>query len=151
MSYPTCRHDGIPSRTTTGVRDVAALLDRAADYLDRHGWTPRGMYGAHNGCTNDCQVHRTHTYAASVTGAIRAALYGRAIWFTDHTDPDDLHTYTAACEWFHTYLLAHGHAGRHASVFDWQTAPGRTAADVTGALHAAAHAYRHHASRRTAA
>jgi hypothetical protein len=138
-------------RATLPIRDLADLLEKAADYLDRNGWTPRGLYGPHNGCTANCRVHRTHTYAASVTGALRAALYGRAMWFTDHTDPDVLHLYTAASEWFNTYLLAIGHAGRHASVFDWQTAPGRTRADVCGALRAAAHAYRHQHTRRTAA
>jgi hypothetical protein len=138
-------------RTALPIRDVAELLDRAADYLDRNGWTPRGLYAPHNRCTGNCPVHRTHTYAASVTGALRAALYGRAMWFTDHTDPDAVHIYSAAAEWFHTYLLAIGHAGRHASIFDWQTTPGRTTADVCGALRAAAHAYRHQHTRRTAA
>src|SRR4051812_28711659 len=90
------RHPMTAPRAALPVRDIADLLDRGADYLDRHGWTPRGLYGPHTRCTGTCRVHRTHThtYAASVTGALRAALYGRAMWFTDHTDPDALHLYS---------------------------------------------------------
>jgi hypothetical protein len=127
-----------------------AVLNRAADYLTRHGWTSAGLYDAHDGCSRKCPAHRTGTYPASIVGAIRAAVFGQPRWYLDTADGQALHDYTAAVEWLNTYLIAIGHAGLRAPVFDWQTAPRRTTDQVTGALRAAATAYRHH-TRRTAA
>ncbi|MCA2219520.1 DUF6197 family protein [Jidongwangia harbinensis] len=129
----------------TGTTDT--ILDRAADYLARHGWNPTSLYDSHENCTHKCRVHRTGLYPASMVGAIRVAVFGRPRWYLDTADGQGLHDYTAAVEWLNTYLIAHGHAGLHAPVFDWQAAAGRTLIDVTSGLHAAATAYRHHARR----
>ena len=133
--------------------DTDAVLDRAARYLTRYGWTPTGLYDPHDGCTRKCACHRTGTYPANMLGAIRVAVFGHPRWYLDTaTTAAQRHEYTAAVEWLNTYLIAHGHARLHAPVFDWQAAPGRTLTDVCDALHAAAVAYRrHHSSRRTAA
>ncbi|GAB1643853.1 hypothetical protein [Krasilnikovia sp. MM14-A1259] len=144
---------------TTTTATVAALptghtdliLDRAACYLARHGWTSAGLYDHHDGCTRNCVCHRTGLYPASIIGAIRVAVFGQPRWYLDTATDHDRHTYTAAVEWLNTYLIAYGHAGQHGPVFDWQKAPGRDLADICGALHAAANAYRHHTERRTAA
>jgi hypothetical protein len=132
----------------TGSTDT--VLDRAADYIARNGWTPAGLYDAHDGCTRKCICHCTGTYRASIIGAIRVAVFGHPRWYLDTATDQARHEYTAAVEWLNTYLLAYGHAGQHGPVFDWQTTPGRTLADVCTALHAAATAYRHHTSRRAA-
>ncbi|MDZ5447163.1 hypothetical protein U2F26_31375 [Micromonospora sp. 4G57] len=130
--------------------NVHAVLDRAALYLGRYGWTPAGLYDTHDGCTAKCACHRTGTYPASVLGAIRAAVFGGPRWYLTGVTDADRHTYSAAVEWFNTYLIAVGHAGLHAPVFAWETLPGRTAAEVTEALCAAAIAYRKHTIRRAA-
>jgi hypothetical protein len=150
MTLPPCHHHDVATRTTVAVGTVADLLDQAATYLVQYGWTPSALYDTHNGCTADCWVHRTHRYPASSLGAIRAALFGRAAFYLDHTSDEALHLYTAAVEWFNSYLLTVGHARRHASLFDWETAPDRTRVHVIGALQYAASAYRLH-TRRTAA
>jgi hypothetical protein len=129
---------------------VATVLDRAADYLLRYGWTPTGLYDAHNGCTARCACHHTGTYPASILGAIRHAIFGVPRWYLDTADDTARHDYTAAVEWLNTYLLAIGYAGHHACLFDWQANPGRTHTDVCDALHHAADAYRHHTQRRIA-
>jgi hypothetical protein len=126
---------------------VAEILDQAADYLTRHGWKPTGLYDNHRNCPLKCGVHRTGGYRASILGAIRVAVFGAPRWYLDTASPDDLHTYTAAVEWFNTYLLAIGHAGQHGTVFDWQTSPGRTRIHAIAALQHAASAYRRHARR----
>ncbi|MET8146888.1 hypothetical protein ACIBSW_14090 [Actinoplanes sp. NPDC049668] len=136
--------------TALPLGHVDRVLERAADYLADYGWIPAGLYDAHDGCVRRCVCHRTGNYPASVIGAIRVAVFGAPRWYLDTAPADSRHDYTAAVEWFNTYLIAIGHAGRHASVFDWQTAPGRTRADVCAALHAAAIAYRRHAHRRAA-
>lgn len=132
----------------TTTADV--ILDRAAHHLIRYGWTPLGLYEAHRNCPLKCRAHRTGGYPASILGAIRCAVFGAPRWYLDTAEPADLHTYTAAVEWLNTYLIAIGHAGQHATVFDWQTAPGRTATEVCEALQIAADAYRRH-ERRAAA
>jgi hypothetical protein len=132
------------------VGNTDVILDRAADYLSRYGWIPTGFYLSHDTCHGKCRSHRTGRYPASMLGAIRVAVFGMPRWYLDTATDTDRHTYTAAVEWLNTYLIAIGHAGRHAPVFDWQTTPGRTQADVCDALHAAATAYRHHTPRRTA-
>jgi energy-converting hydrogenase Eha subunit A len=132
------------------IVDTDAVLDRAADYLQQHGWIPAGLYDPHDGCIRNCSCHRTGAYPASIIGAIRAVIFGPPRWYLDTADPAARHAYTAAVEWLNTYLIAIGHAGLHAPVFDWQTTPGRTCADVLGALHDAASAYRHHHERRAA-
>jgi hypothetical protein len=129
----------------TGNTDV--VLERAANYLARHGWIPAGLYDAHNACTAKCACHYTRMYPASIIGAIRFAVFGAPRWYLDTATEQDRHDYTAAVEWFNTYLIAIGHAGRHASVFDWQTAPERTHMDVCDALRAAGSAYRHRTRR----
>jgi hypothetical protein len=126
------------------------VLQRAADYLTNYGWTPAELYDAHNGCTRRCACHRTGNYPASIIGAIRVAVFGVPRWYLDTAADDTRHDYTAAVEWLNTYLIAIGHAGQHASVFDWQTAPGRTLSEVCAALHDAAAAYRRHSRRRAA-
>ncbi|MFF0471487.1 hypothetical protein ACFYPX_29125 [Micromonospora zamorensis] len=131
--------------------NVHAVLDRAALYLGRYGWTPTGLYDAHDACPAKCACHRTGTYPASILGAIRAAVFGRPRWYLTGITDADQHTYSAAVEWFNTYLTAVGHAGLHAPVFDWETLPDRTPADVIEALRAAANAYRRHTIRRAAA
>jgi hypothetical protein len=136
---------------TAQIVDTDAVLDRAADYLVQYGWISTGLYDAHDGCTLRCSCHRTGTYPASIIGAIRAVVFGTTRWYLDTTTEDARHAYTAAVEWLNTYLIAIGHAGLHAPVFDWQTAPDRTTTDVLGALRAAASAYRHHTQRRAAA
>ena len=130
--------------------NVAEILTNAAGYLARYGWITSGLYDSHDGCTSKCPCHRTGTYPGSILGAIRYAVFGAPRWYLTTADGQALHDYTAAVEWLNTYLIAIGHAGLHASVFDWQTAPGRTRADVSRALHDAAVAYRHHATRRAA-
>jgi hypothetical protein len=143
---------------TTTTATVAALptgntdliLDTAARYLARHGWIPTGLYDNHDGCTRKCMCHRTGTYPASLIGAIRYAVFGIPRWYVDTATDTDRHTYTAAVEWLNTYLIAHGHAGQHGPVFDWQTCPGRDQADAYGALRAAATAYRRHERRAVA-
>ncbi|MEU4623091.1 hypothetical protein AB0G04_24350 [Actinoplanes sp. NPDC023801] len=150
MTLPKCDHQTVPPRTCLDIGDVADLLDRAAAYLVQNGWTPAALYDTHSGCRANCWVHRTHRYSASALGAIRAAMFGRAVFYLDHTSDEALHVYTAAVEWFNSYLLTVGHARRHASLFDWETAPNRTRVHVIGALQYAASAYRLH-SRRTAA
>lgn len=138
--------------TTTAlpITNVAAILTKAADYLADHGWTPTGFYDNHTGCTRRCACHRTGTYPASALGAIRYAVFGAPRWYLDTSDGDTLHTYTAAVEWLNTYLLAVGAAHMHASVFDWETAPGRNGLHVISALRHAATAYRLHTRRRAA-
>ena len=136
--------------TALPVGDTDLILDRAANYLARHGWIPTGLYDIHDRCTRKCLCHITGTYPASILGAIRYAVFAAPRWYLDTSTPDDRHAYTAAVEWLNTYLIAIGHAGQHASVFDWQTRPGRTRTDVCDALHAAATAYRHHRTRRAA-
>ncbi|MEU5826572.1 DUF6197 family protein [Micromonospora tulbaghiae] len=130
--------------------NVHAVLDHAALYLGRYGWTPNSLYDIHDGCTAKCACHRTGTYPASILGAIRAAVFGQPRWYLTGVTDADRHTYSAAVEWFNTYLIAVGHAGLHAPVFAWETLPGRTAGDVTEALCAAAIAYRKHTIRRAA-
>ncbi|MFI7155859.1 DUF6197 family protein [Micromonospora chalcea] len=130
--------------------NVHAILDRAALYLGQHGWTPTGLYDAHDGCPAKCACHRTGLYPASILGAIRAAVFGRPRWYLTGITDAEQRTYSAAVEWFNTYLIAVGHAGQHASVFAWETAPGRTPAHITQALCAAAIAYRKHTIRRAA-
>ena len=126
-----------------------AVLMRAAAYIHRHGWTTRPLYDEHNGCQLSCRCHYTHRYPASMLGAIRAAFYGRAKWYLT---PDVIGAYTDAVEWLNTYLLAHGHAGQHAPVLIWQSAPDRTGEQVLAALRAAATAYTlAHPTRRAAA
>ena len=131
--------------------NVHAILDRAALYLGRHGWTPASLYDAHDGCTAKCACHHTGTYRASILGAIRAAVFGQPRWYLTSIADADRHAYSAAVEWFNTYLIAVGHAGLHAPVFAWETTPGRTPGDVIEALCAAAIAYRKHTIRRAAA
>jgi hypothetical protein len=140
----------------TGTIDV--VLDRAADYLTRNGWDPTGPYEAHNGCTEKspcritdaekCWPRLTGRYPASMIGAVRVAVFGHPRWYLDTAESEPLHDYTVAVEWLNTYLIAHGHAGKHASVFDWETTPGRTRIHVITALRYAATAYRRHTSRR---
>ncbi len=132
------------------VGDTDKVLRRAARYLDRHGWTPTGLYDVHSGCLLKCRCHFTGTYPASILGGIRVGVFGQPRWYLTATDEPARHAYTTAVEWLNTYLIAIGHAGRHASVFDWQTAPGRTPTQVSDALRAAATAYRHHTPRRAA-
>src|SRR5690349_18529531 len=112
----------------TGSTDI--VLDHAADYLIRHGWISTGLYDNHRHCPLKCRVHRTGGYPASILGALRCAVFGAPRWYLDTATEADRHAYTAAVEWLNTYLIAIGHAGQHASVFDWQTAPGRTVNDV---------------------
>jgi hypothetical protein len=137
---------------TEPTRSVPATLTAAADYLDRFGWTPRGLYDAHSGCRNiKCGLHRSGTYPASVTGAIRVAVYGHARWFLDlSSDITAQAAYTAALEWLNSYLLTYGPARCHASVFDWQSTPGRTRTQVSDALRVAAKGYRLRYARRAA-
>ncbi|RZT82063.1 hypothetical protein EV382_5363 [Micromonospora violae] len=130
--------------------NVHAVLDRAALYLGRYGWTPTNLYDTHDACPAKCACHRTGTYPASILGAIRAAVFGRPRWYLTGITDADQHAYSAAVEWFNTYLIAVGHAGLHAPVFDWETLPGRKPADVIEALCAAAIAYRRHTIRRAA-
>ncbi|MET8310055.1 hypothetical protein [Micromonospora sp. NPDC005173] len=130
--------------------NVHAVLDRAAVYLGRYGWTPTGLYDTHDACPAKCACHRTGTYPASILGAIRAAVFGHPRWYLTGITEADQRTYSAAVEWFNTYLIAIGYAGLHAPVFDWETLPGRTPADVIEALCAAAIAYRRHTIRRAA-
>ncbi|MFF0371570.1 hypothetical protein [Micromonospora sp. NPDC005087] len=126
--------------------NVHAILDRAALYLGRYGWTSTGLYDAHDACPAKCACHRTGTYPASILGAIRAAVFGRPRWYLTGITDADQRTYSAAVEWFNTYLIA----VVHAPVFAWETLPGRTPADVIEALCAAAIAYRRHTIRRAA-
>ncbi len=144
----------VPEITTTTralpIDGTATILADAARYLARHGWISTGLYNAHSGCTRKCRCHVTGTYPASIIGAIRYAVYGLPRWYLDLTSDSDLHAYTAAVEWLNTYLIAVGHAGQHSPLFAWQTSPGRTTADVLGALRDAATAYRRHSSRRAA-
>ncbi|MET7468409.1 hypothetical protein ABZS35_06655 [Micromonospora sp. NPDC005599] len=136
--------------TALPTGNVHAVLDRAALYLGQHGWTSTGLYDSHDGCTAKCACHRTGLYPASILGAIRAAVFGGPRWYLTGITDADLHAYSAAVEWFNTYLIAVGHDGQHAPVFAWETAPGRTPAHVTQALCAAAIAYRKHTIRRAA-
>ncbi|WP_327652730.1 hypothetical protein [Micromonospora aurantiaca] len=136
--------------TALPTGNVHAILDRAALYLGQHGWTPTGLYDAHDGCTAKCACHRTGLYPASILGAIRAAVFGRPRWYLTGITDAEQRTYSAAVEWFNTYLIAIGHDGQHAPVFAWETTPGRTPAHVTQALCAAAIAYRTHTTWRAA-
>lgn len=136
--------------TALPTGNVHAILDRAALYLGQHGWTSTGLYDAHDGCTAKCACHRTGLYPASILGAIRAAVFGRPRWYLTGITDAEQHAYSAAVEWFNTYLIAVGHDGQHAPVFAWETAPGRAPAHVTQALCAAAIAYRTHTIRRAA-
>lgn len=140
----------IATVTALPTGNVDTILDRAGDYLILHGWRPTGLYDTHDGCTRKCACHRTGRYPASILGAIRYAVFGQPRWYLDIADGPSLHDYTAAVEWLNTYLLAIGHAGLHAPIFAWQTAPGRTVIDAADAMHHAAGAYRHHRSRRAA-
>lgn len=142
------------------IGSVDTVLEQAADYLTRNGWIPTGLYDVHNGCTEKlpcrvtgaekCWPVLTRRYPASILGAIRYAVFGIPRWYLSTADDEALHTYTAAVEWFNTYLLAIGHAGQHDSVFAWQTIPGRSTRQVSDALHAAATAYRRHHIRNAA-
>ncbi|MEV6493074.1 hypothetical protein AB0M20_31295 [Actinoplanes sp. NPDC051633] len=136
--------------TALPVGNTDTVLDRAADYLTRHGWNPASLYDAHDGCTRKCRVHRTGTYPACMVGAVRAAVFGHPRWYLDTAEVTALHDYTAAVEWLNTYLIAYGHAGHRAPVFAWENAPGRTRIHAIAALQYAASAYRAH-TRRTAA
>ena len=130
--------------------DTDQALRQAARYLDQHGWTPTVLYDVHSGCPLKCRCHYTGTYPASILGAIRVGVFGQPRWYLDTATDTARHAYTTAVEWLNTYLIAIGHAGKHASVFDWQSAPGRTPTQVSDALRAAATAYRHHTPRRAA-
>src|SRR4051794_26397148 len=99
--------------TALPIGTTDTVLDRAADYLARNGWTPVGLYDVHNGCTRPCICHVTGTYPASMVGAVRVAAFGAARWYLDTAGDDSRHEYTAAVEWLNTYLLAYGHAGQH--------------------------------------
>jgi hypothetical protein len=140
----TCTVTALPTGNTDTV------LDHAADYLTRYGWTPSGLYDSHRQCPLKCRVHGTGGYPASIVGAIRCAVFGAPRWYLDTATDTARHDYTTAVEWLNTYLIAIGHAGQHASIFDWQTTPGRTLSDVCDTLHSAADAYRRHSHRRVA-
>jgi hypothetical protein len=144
----------------TRVRGTAEILTAAARYLAEYGWTPTGVYDPHNGCTgqssctitgaDNCWPRLTGKYPASIIGAIRYVVHGAPRWYLDTTDGEALHAYTAALEWFNSYLLAVGRARMHASVFDWETAPGRNGLQVISALHHAAAAHQRHTESRAA-
>jgi hypothetical protein len=136
--------------TVVPTDTVDQVLDRAARYVARHGWLPSGLYEVHRNCPLKCRVHRTGGYPASILGAIRVAVFGQPRWYLDTATDIDRHLYTAAVEWFNTYLLAVGHAGQHGTVFDWQTTEGRDLGDVYTALRAAATAYTRHTGRSAA-
>jgi hypothetical protein len=124
----------------------ADILRGAARYLHQHGWRQGALYA------DDEHTTRTPspTPAACALGAIGMAAFGERI--PDHPEQrpgwrdyqrasnalDDYLTDTGAKN---TVPVRDDDSTDNASVGDWNDAPGRTAAEVIAALHAAADNY----------
>ncbi|MEV7229699.1 hypothetical protein AB0M79_22130 [Polymorphospora sp. NPDC051019] len=118
---------------------IGQTLTHAAAYIERHGWTrDHRLYDAHDNCQRNCPVHRSGMYPASIIGAIRAALVGRPKWFMTSTPPGMTEAYAATLDHLNHHLTSYGAARMRAPVIPWSHAPGRTPAQVTTALRAAA-------------
>jgi len=118
---------------------IGAALNAAARYVQRYGWTSEHyLYDTHDDCARRCECHRSGYYPASILGAVRAALIGRAKWFVDTTMPGTQEAYVACLDHLNHHLTTLGAAGLRAPALVWQAAPSRTARQVAGALRAAA-------------
>ena len=116
----------------------ADTLMRAAEYLQRHGWT-RGVFYA---TTN------TDTPPACVTGALAIAAYGYP-----HPDPysDTFHPDSPVADCWHAFVTAEYRLSAHLglkpaerdslepeTLYHWNDDPARTADEVIATLCAAA-------------
>jgi hypothetical protein len=130
-------HATQPPRAGVDPTPADTLL-RAADYLQRHGWT-RGAYYA---TTN------TDTPPACVTGALAIAAYGYP-----HPDPysDAVHPDHPVADSWHAFVTAEYRLSHHLglkpadrdslepeTLYGWNDDPARTAAEVIATLRAAA-------------
>ena len=119
----------------------AATLHRAADHLERHGWS-QGAYYADYG---------SDTPSACVIGALAIAAYGYP-----HPDPysDTFHTDSVESDCWHRFVTAEYHLSTHLglkpadreslepeTLYDWNDHDGRTATEVITTLRAAAASY----------
>jgi hypothetical protein len=119
----------------------ADTLQRAAEHLERHGWTQGAYYADYS----------SDTPPACVIGALAIAAYGypNPDPFSDEFDPD-----SADSDGWHRFVTAEQHLHTHLglrpidpdstdpeTLDDWNDADGRTAAEVITALRAAADIY----------
>ena len=107
----------------TTPTQVADLLDRAADHIDRVGWTQGDWHEETPGLQpKDSPV--------CADGALAVAAYGDPFGAGGHREPDRFALHSAAV----TALIRHIGAG----LIDWNDAEGRTKDQVVGAMRAAA-------------
>lgn len=109
--------------------DIPALLDKAADHIDRVGW--------HQGSLYDRERNSKLTLAGCpvcAIGAINVALHGEPTFTSEGPDAHDVAD---------AVLEALGIEG----LADWNDEPGRTQAEVTNALRDTAAALREEADR----
>jgi hypothetical protein len=125
-------------QTTTAPAEVtpADILRGAATYLDRYGWHQGDYYAT----IADPSVPFP---PACAFGAIAAAAYGGRIAdpYSPNLPGDQRRAFTRAADVFDGYLIDyHGtDDGNLIPGQEWNDVTGRTAADVTAALRAAAH------------
>ncbi|MEE6264968.1 MULTISPECIES: DUF6197 family protein [Streptomyces] len=114
--------------------DIPAILDRAADHIDRVGWHQGSLYDSTQSdeAVIDCRV--------CAIGAINVALHSTPN-FPDVQAEADAHDIAAAVEEFL------GLSSEGADLPDWNDADGRTQAEVTAALRDTADSLRTEASR----
>jgi hypothetical protein len=118
----------------------ADILLRAAEYLERHGWT-RGVYYA----------TITDTPPACVTGALAIAAYG-----FPHPDPysDTFNPDSAVADCWHAFVTAEHRLSAHLglkpaerdslepeTLYGWNDDPARTPAEVIATLRGAAQSH----------
>jgi hypothetical protein len=125
--HPT--HNQTITAALSPASSPADILRRAACYLLTHGWRQGGLYAG-----------SSHTPAACAIGAIGMAACGGRLAPTNPRGARP--TYRAAVTVLHTYLHRVT-GGQYRSIGAWNDAPGRTAAEVIAALHAAADDYDH--------
>ena len=107
----------------SNANKVADLLDRAADHIDRVGWTQGDWCEEKPGLQpKDCPV--------CAGGALTVAAYGDPFSTGGHCKPDQFALRVAAV----TALIRHICDG----LIDWNDAEGRTKGEVVGAMRAAA-------------
>ncbi|MEL7994248.1 hypothetical protein AAG656_28510 [Streptomyces albidoflavus] len=107
----------------TTPTQVADLLDRAADHIDRVGWTQGDWHEETPGL-------QPKDSPACADGALAVAAYGDPFGAGGHREPDRFALHSAAV----TALIRHIGAG----LIDWNDAEGRTKGEVVGAMRAAA-------------
>lgn len=112
--------------------DIPAVLDRAADHIDRVGWHQGDLYNPIDWdemAALDCRV--------CAIGAINVALHGTPL-FSDVQGEAEANDIATKVEDF---------LGLGEELLGWNDEPGRTQAEVTGALRDTAAALRAEADR----